>query len=428
MPDTLVIRGGTVVDSGGERRSDVRIVEGVIAEIGADVDVGDDAQVLDATDCLVTAGLVDLNAHVRQPGDEETETVASAGRAAVLGGYTAIVAMPDTDPVVDTAAAVQELRALAREAPCDVEIAGAITMGCNGSHLAPMAEMHELGVSLFSDGARSIDDEGVLRRAMEYAGDLGVTLCLQSERASLASGGHMHEGAVSSRLGIPGIPAQAEEIMVMEVIALVQMTGTRVHFQQLSTGASLTMVGAARTQALPVTCDVSPHHLGLTDSLVESFDAVYKLAPPLRTADDAAQLRRALSTGAIDAIATGHAPHGAHLKEAPFDQAPAGAVGLQTAFAVAVTDAGVAPTELFAALSWRPAAIAGIEHRHGGHLRVGRPANLAVFDPTMEWTVDAGAGASRSRNCPHHGRTLRGGCRHTVVDGIAVVVHGELTR
>jgi dihydroorotase len=422
---TLVIRGGDVVDATGRRRADVVIDDGRVVAVGADL-TGDVE--LDAGGCVVAPGLVDLHTHLRQPGREEAETVETGSRAAALGGYTAVVSMPNTEPAIDDAAVVREVQALGRVALCDVEVAGAITVGRAGERLAPMAEMAALGVRLFTDDGTGVQDARLMRRALEYGGGLGVTLAQHCEDAALAAGGHMHEGEWSSRLGIPGQPAEAEELMVMRDIALTRLTGARVHFQHLSTAGSVAMVRAARAGGLPVTAEATPHHFTLTDECCASYDAVFKVNPPLRTGADVAAVKAGLADGALDAIATDHAPHAPHLKERPFDQAPPGMLGLETALALALTELDLPIGALLALLSWQPAAIAGIDDRHGGPIEPGREANLCVIDPAATWVVDPVKLASRARNTPYAGRKLTGRVRHTLLRGEPVVVDGEARR
>ena len=416
---TIVLKGGEVLDGGGRRRADVVVSDGAIAVVGAD---------LDAAGCVVAPGLVDLHTHLRQPGREEAETVETGSRAAALGGFTAVVAMPNTEPAIDDASSVRELHALARTALCDVEVAGAITVGRAGERLTPMAEMAELGVRLFTDDGTGVQDARLMRRALEYAGGIGVTLAQHCEDAALASGGHMHEGEWSSRLGMPGQPAEAEELMVMRDIALSRLTGARVHLQHLSTAGSVAMVRAARAEGLAVTAEATPHHFTLTDASCAGFDPVFKVNPPLRTDADVAAVKAGLADGTLDAIATDHAPHAPHLKEQPFDQAPPGMLGLETALALALTELDLSLDEIIGLLSWRPAAIAGIADRHGGRIEPGRPANLCVIDPAAVWVVDPDRLASRARNTPYAGRKLTGRVRHTLWRGEAVVIDGEAQR
>ncbi|HWE55345.1 MAG TPA: dihydroorotase [Acidimicrobiales bacterium] len=428
-PAAVVIRGGRIVDASGSRDADVLVMDGVITSVTAKVSsVPAGTVVLDAAGCVVAPGLVDLHTHLREPGREEAETVETGSRAAALGGYTAVVAMPNTEPAIDSAAVVRQVQDLGRTALCDVFPAGAITVGREGRQLAPMAEMASMGVRIFTDDGAGVQDARLMRRAMEYATALRVTLAQHCEDASLAGGGHMHEGEWSSRLGLAGQPAEAEELMVMRDLALARLTGASVHFLHLSTAGSLAMVGGARHSGLYVTAEVTPHHFTLTDACVASYDAVYKVNPPLRTDADVAAVKEALATGVVDAIATDHAPHTREDKEAPFDQAPPGMLGLETALALALTELELPIERVIALLSWQPARIAGIEDTHGGPLEPGRPANISVIDPEHQWTVDPDMSASRSRNNPFAGRKLRGRVRHTVLHGEPVVVGGEAQR
>ena len=424
----VVIRGGRVIDVTGSRQADVAMQGGMITAVEPSISAGPGVQVLDAGGCVVAPGFVDLHTHLREPGREEAETVESGARAAVLGGFTAIVAMPNTEPAMDCAAVVSQVLELGRTAPCEVAVAAAITVGRRGEQLSPMAELAALGVKLFTDDGAGVQDPRLMRRAMEYSRTLGITLAQHCEDAALASGGHMHEGAWSSRLGIPGIPAEAEELMVMRDITLCRLTGAPIHFLHLSTAGSIAMVGAAKAQGLPVTAEAAPHHFTLTDAMAQSFDPVFKVNPPLRSDADVRAVRRGLADGSIDAIATDHAPHEQEAKEAPWDEAPPGMLGLETALGLAIGELGLPIEKVLALLSWQPAAIAGLGARHGGPILAGRPANLTVFDPEEQWMVDPSRLASRSRNTPYAGRTLTGRVRHTVVAGEPVVVASEAQR
>jgi dihydroorotase len=427
MPDApLVIKGGRIVDETGERTGDVAIGDdGRIAAVGEDLS---GTAELDAGGCVVAPGLVDLHTHLRQPGREEAETVESGARAAALGGFTAVLAMPNTTPAIDDAAVVREVLELGRESICDVRVAGAITKGRRGDELAPMAEMAALGVRLFTDDGDGVQDERLMRRALEYASGLGVTLAQHCEVASLAAGGHMHEGEWSSRLAIPGQPAESEELMVARDIALCRLTGSPVHFQQLSTARSVALVAAAKDEGLPVTAEATTHHFTLTDASVQGYDPLFKVNPPLRTVDDVAAIKDGLARTVVDAIATDHAPHTQEMKELPFDEAPPGMLGLETALALALTELELDLAEVLGALSWRPARIAGLDASHGGPVEAGAAANLCVIDPAASWVVEAGRLASRSRNTPYEGRKLTGRVRHTVLWGEPVVVDGEARR
>ena len=428
-PVAVVIRGGDIVDATGRRRADLLIQDGIITSVTATVSaVPPGTVVLDASGCVVAPGLVDLHTHLREPGREEAETVASGARAAALGGYTAVVAMPNTEPAIDSAAVVRHVQDLGAGACCDVYPSGAITVGREGRQLAPMAEMAALGVKIFTDDGSGVQDARLMRRALEYAGALGVTLAQHCEDASLAAGGHMHEGEWSSRLGLAGQPAEAEELMLSRDLALARLTGARMHFLHLSTAGSLAMVRGAKASGLAVTAEVTPHHFTLTDACVASYDPVFKVNPPLRTDHDVAAVKAALADGTADAIATDHAPHTQEAKEAPFDQAPPGMVGLETALALALTELELPIERIIALMSWQPAAIAGIGDSHGGPVAAGRPANLCVIDPSAQWVVDPAVTASRSRNNPYAARKLTGRVRHTLLRGEPVVVDGEAQR
>ena len=421
---SLVIKGGRVVDASGEREVDVVVVDGLITGIGAGLSAD---HTLDAAGCIVGPGLVDLHSHLREPGKEEAETIESGARGAALGGYTAVLAMPNTTPAMDSAAVVRQVLEIGRTAPCDVYASGAITVGRHGEQLAPMAEMASLGVRIFTDDGAGVQDNGLMRRAMEYASGLGVILAQHCEDDALCGGGHMHEGEWSSRLGIPGQPAEAEELMVMRDIALARLTGCRIHFQHLSTARSVDMVRTAIASGLPVTAEATPHHFTLTHAECQSYDPVFKVNPPLRTAEDVAAVKAGLADGTIAMVATDHAPHTPETKELPFDQAPPGMLGLETALALALTELDLPIQQILAALSWRPAELMGVSDTHG-MVAEGRPANLCVIDPEFTWTVDGAAMASRSANTPFQGRELRGKVRHTILHGEPVVINGEAQR
>src|SRR5438552_843971 len=425
LPD-ISIRGGTVIDATGVRTGDVLIRDGVVVATGGTL-FGDIE--LDASGCIVCPGFVDLHSHLREPGREEAETVETGSRAAALGGYTAVVAMPNTEPAIDNAAVVRQVLELGMSACCDVHVAGAITVGRAGKQLAPMAEMAALGVRLFTDDGNGVQDGRLMRRALEYASSLSnVTLAQHCEDESLAAGGHMHEGEWSSRLGIPGVPAAAEEMMVARDIALARLTGAPVHFLHLSTVGSVELVRQAKAAGAPVTAEAAPHHFTLTDAEVASYDPVFKVSPPLRTEADIAAVKAGLADGTLDAIATDHAPHPQEDKEEPFDQAPPGMLGLETALALALTGLDLPVERVVALLSWQPARIAVLDGEHGGPVVEGRAANLCVFDPAEAWVVEPERLASRSRNTPYAGRKLTGRVRHTILRGEPVVVDGEAQR
>lgn len=423
---SVVIKGGTVLDQRGEHRADVRVEGGVVTEVGAALRGGD---TLDAGGCMVTPGFVDLHVHLREPGREEAETIETGSRAAALGGFTAIVAMPNTEPPHDSLAVVQMVRRRGQEAGlCDVLPSGCITMGRAGETLAPMAELAAAGVHIFTDDGTGVQDPLLMRRALEYAKSLGITLAQHCEVSRLTEGAVMHEGACCSRLGVPGWPAVAEELMVMRDIELSRLTGAPVHFLHLSTAKSVDLVRTAKADGLRVTAEAAPHHFTLTDEMLTGFDPIFKVNPPLRERADIDAVKRGLADGTIDAIATDHAPHSAELKEMPLDQAPPGMLGLETSLALSISELGLELRHVVALLSWRPAAIAGVADRHGRAIEVGAPANITVFDPDLAWTVSPARLASKSRNTPYAGRAVRGKVRHTVLCGVPVVIDGEAQR
>lgn len=430
---TTAIRGGKVVDESGERMADVVVDDatGRIVAVGENVEA-DNA--LDAEGCLIVPGFVDLHVHLRQPGNEQAETIESGSRAAALGGFTAVVAMPNTTPCMDSAAVVSEVIDHGKTALCEIKPSAAITVNRDGEVLAPMGELVDLGVRMFTDDGTGVQDDQMMRRALEYAGSLVVddgtpiVLSQHCEVNALSQGGVMNEGAWSSRLGLGGQPAEAEELMVMRDIALSRLTGVRVHMQHLSTAGSVALVRAAKAEGHPVTAEATPHHFSLTDAECASYDPVFKVHPPLRTAADVQAVRDGLADGTIDAIATDHAPHTPDSKEQPFDQAPPGMLGLESAFAVANTELDLTMAQLISVMSTTPARIAGLTDRHGGPIETGRPANLAVIDPEHGWTVDRDQQASLSTNTPFHGRELKGKVRHTIFNGEPVVIDGQATR
>ena len=433
---TLVIRGGSLVRSDAVVRADVVVSDGRLVEVGVNVEAPSGARVIDASGAWVGPGFVDLHAHLREPGLEAAETIESGARAAAVGGYCAVVAMPNTEPALDTAALVSYVLARGALTGIDVAVAGAITQGRLGEKLAPLAEMAALGVRLFTDDGAAVADADVMRRALTYAAPLGVRLAQHCEEPSMVEGGSMNEGALAGRLGLVGRPALAEELMVMRDIELVRATGASMHFLHLSTARSIALVTAARREGLDVTCEVAPHHFSLDESACATYDPLFKVNPPLRASHDAAALVGALRRGEVDAVATDHAPHLPESKDLAFDEAPSGMLGLEHAAALTAEALGddVDPRAFFSLLSRAPARIAQLRasdprvglSAHGGELAVGDDANLVVFDPSIEWTVERTALQSRATNTPYHGRTLRGRARATIARGRLVAENGEI--
>ena len=421
----FVLKGGTIVDSRGERRAEVAIEGGVVVEVGEALS-GD---AIDAGGAVIAPGFVDLHAHLREPGKEEAETIETGSRAGAKGGYTALVAMPNTDPPQDSVAVVEFVREQGRRAGLvEVVPSGCITLGRQGEALAPMAELAAAGVRIFTDDGNGVQDELLMRRAMEYGRGLDVTLAQHCEVATLTQGAVMNECQCCTTLGLPGWPAVAEELMVFRDIELARITGARVHFLHLSTARSVDLVRAAKRDGLPITAEVTPHHLSLDETRLMSFDTVYKVNPPLRSPRDIAALRKGVLDGTIDALATDHAPHPRRDKELSLDQAPPGMLGLETALGVALGVLEIDLPHLVRIMSINPARIAGIEARHGRDIEPGAPANLVVFDPNITWQVAPDELASKSRNTPFVGMTLRGRVRHTIFGGDFTVLDGEAQR
>jgi dihydroorotase len=417
----LLLRGGRVIDPSRnlDEPSDVLIQDGKIAGVGRALGAPDGADVRDVRDAVVAPGLVDVHVHLREPGNEDVETVATGARAAAAGGFTAVCAMPNTDPVTDNQAAVGFIvRQSARAGLTHVYPIGAISVGQKGERLSEFGEMVGAGAVAVSDDGKPVVSSHLMRTALEYARTFGIPVADHCEEPTLADGGVMHEGLVSARLGLKGIPAAAEEIMVARDILLAELTGGHVHLCHLSTRGSVEFVRRAKEQGIRVTAEVTPHHLTLTDRACERYDTHAKMNPPLREGADVAALRAGLKEGVVDCIASDHAPHAYDAKEAAFDDAPFGVVGLETAFSVAYTELVIGGVltlpELLQRMSTAPAAAFGLP---GGTLAPGAAADVVVLELTDSWTVDPTAFCSKSRNTPFAGRVLTGRAALTLVGG-----------
>jgi len=419
----IVLRNATVVNPDAVFVADIGISKGVISAVGGDM-TGDVE--IDATGLNLSSGFVDLHTHLREPGKEEAETIESGSRAAALGGYTAVVAMPNTDPAQDNVATVEFVRAQGvRAGLCDVYPSGCITVGRLGEEIAPFGELSQAGVVICTDDGNGVQDGALMHRALLQAQQANVVLAQHCEKSDLTAGAVMHEGECCSHLGVPGWPAAAEIEMLQRDLELVKETGAPMHFLHLSTAASVDLVRQAKADGLPITAEVTPHHLSLEDTLLTGFDPVFKVNPPLRTRTDIEALQRGLTEGVIDAVATDHAPHAGHTKEQPLDTAPPGMLGLETALAVLNTAVSLDVQKIADVMSWAPARIARINHLHGRPIAVGEPANVTMWDTTSGWTVSRESLASKSKNTPYHGMNVRGRVHHTILNGEIVVQNGK---
>jgi len=420
---SVVFRGGSVVTKDGVVVADLMVQHGEISEIGSGLSAD---EVVDISGLTIFPGFVDLHAHLREPGREDAETIETGSRAGALGGYTAVVAMPNTNPAQDNVPTIEFVRLQGQRAGLlEVIPSGCITVGREGKALAPMAELAKAGVRLFTDDGSGVQDPLLMRRAMEYSKELNVVLGQHCEVSALTQGAVMHECGCSSDLGVPGWPSIAEELMVHRDIELARLTGARIHFLHLSTAGSVQLVRQAKLDGLPVTAEVTPHHLSLTAELLRGFDATFKVNPPLRSMSDIEALKAGLLDGTIDAIATDHAPHARRDKELPLDQAPPGMLGLETALGVTCAALDLDPLAIAQVMSVAPARIAGIADRQGNLPRVGVAANLCVVDLNATWTINPEAMASKSTNTPFVGMQLRGKVVHTMFKGNLVVRNGK---
>lgn len=424
----LLITGATVLDGSA---ADVLVRDGVIAEIGS-VGAPASAERVEADGLVLLPGLVDLHTHLREPGREDAETIATGSAAAAIGGYTAVLAMANTNPVTDTGEAAERVLDLGRATGLvDVQPIGSVTKGLEGAELAELGLMHRsrAGVTVFSDDGRCVGDARVMRRALEYVRAFDGVISQHSQDPELAGPtACCHEGELSGRLGLPGWPAAAEATIIARDAQLSLLTGARVHVAHVTTAEGLDVVRWAKAKGARITAEVTPHHLLLTADLLAGYDPVYKVNPPLRPDEDVEALRAGLADGTIDVVATDHAPHARHDKEHAFVDAAFGMLGLETAFSVVhdlmVRSGRMSMSDLARVMSTAPARIAGLA-AHGQAPEVGAPANLVLVDPTAEVTVDREASASLSRNNPYHGRTFTGAVRTTILRGRVTAAAGE---
>jgi len=418
---TYLIAYGRVIDpaQGIDAEMDVLVADGVISEIGKELVPPEGAHVIDASGKIVAPGLVDMHVHLREPGNEAAETIATGALAAVRGGFTSIACMPNTNPPISTRAVAEFVHLQGeRAALSHVYPTGCITKDSSGEELAEMGDLVRGGAVAFSDDGKWVKSASVMRRAFQYAGMFDRMLISHCEDPDLSCDGVMHEGSISTVLGLPGIPAAAEEVAVARDVLLAESTGGRLHVAHVSTRRSVDIIRWAKKRGVRVTAEATPHHLTLTHEAVRGYDTSCKMNPPLRDAEDVAALREGLADGTIDCVASDHAPHRMEDKELEFGPAPFGVIGLETSLGVMATELVATGrmdwSELIARMSTAPASILGIS---GGSLKPGGPADITVIDPDAAWVVEAARFASRGRSCPFEGRTLQGRAVMVLVGG-----------
>ena len=416
----LLIKNGRVIDpaSGFDGRADLALENGRIAAMGANLDFAN-AELYDASGLVVAPGFIDIHVHLREPGIEHAETIETGARAAAAGGFTSICCMPNTVPVNDSATVTSYIVDRARKfAVTNVFPIGAITKGSAGEELAAIGSMKNAGIVAISDDGRPVMNARVMRRAMEFARSLDLPVIDHCEDLNLSSGGDMHEGLTSTRLGLRGIPASSEDVIVARDILLAKSTGARFHVAHISSGNSVAMVAHAKKLGLPVTCEATPHHFAITDADVASYDSNFKMKPPLRSSCDVEAVIGGIVSGAVDAIATDHAPHPGSEKMQEFEKCPFGILGLETALGLSleklVHTGRISLGSMVALFTTGPERVLRLER---GTLAIGAPADVTIFSTGVEWTYDVNQSCSKSRNSPFNGRTFRGGAMATIVSG-----------
>jgi dihydroorotase len=427
-PDSrpIVIRGGRVVDPSQKMDAvvDVLLADGVVARVGERLDAPEGAETIDASGLVVTPGLIDVHVHLREPGQEHKETIQSGARAAAAGGFTSVVCMPNTDPPIDSPATVGYVMAAGlRAGGARVFPTGCITVGQAGEQLTEFGELVDAGAVAVTDDGRPVSGAGMLRMALEYALAFGIPVAVHEEELTLSRGGSMNEGIIATRLGLTGIPNEAEDVMIARDLMLAELTGGRLHVQHVSTRRGVQLIREARSRGVRVTAEGTPHHFTLTDAAVEAYRTDAKMNPPLRSEADRDAVRQGVSDGTLDVIATDHAPHHYDEKEQAFEDAPNGIVGLETSLGLSYTElvaTGLLDlSSMVDRMSWAPAKSMGLEGKIGS-LAEGRLADVTLIDTRLEWTVDAKKFISLSRNTPFGGRQLRCRAVRTIVGGATV--------
>ena len=426
MADQLLIKNGRVVDpaNGIDKKCDVLIVDGKIAEVGEKIQdsrfkTQNYGMVIDATGKLVTPGLIDIHVHFREPGDEEEETIASGSTAAVAAGFTSVVCMPNTNPTIENETDVEYIHRKGRQTrKTHVYVMGAITKNREGVELAEMGLMAEAGAVGFTDDGGGVQDPSVMLRALKYAKMFGVVVAQHCQDSGIAGDGVMNAGYYATILGLPGMDGLAEEAMLWRDIQLIKRTGVRYHAQHISTAGSVELIRAAKKDSVPITCEVTPHHLLLTEERCAEYDTNYKVNPPLRHSRDVEVLKEAIAEGLVDALVTDHAPHLQSEKELEFLAAPFGIASLECAlglFVKALIEPGILDwSGLIRLMAERPAKIIGIDK---GTLGRGKQADVTIIDPNAEYAIDVNKFHSKSRNCPYNGWTVKGKVEKTIVGG-----------
>ncbi|MEO7933992.1 MAG: dihydroorotase [Chthoniobacterales bacterium] len=424
---SILLKNGRIIDPASHRDAigDLLVIDGKISDSSSSVLA---AEVIDCTNLVIAPGLIDLHVHLREPGQSAKETIASGTRAAAAGGFTSVVCMPNTSPTVDSPSVVSWIKEkAAAEGVINVFVTGAITKGIAGEELAPIGSMFKAGIVALTDDGRCIQNHELMRRALEYARMFGLVVMDHCQDTNLVGKGVMHEGRVSTELGLPGWPAIGEEIIVQRNAMLAELCETPIHCQHLSSGGSVRILREARSRGIPLSGEVCPHHIALTDDSIRGFDTNFKMNPPLRTQRDIDLLIGGIADGTITVLASDHAPHCNYEKEVEFDQAPFGILGLETEFGLfhdilVRKNRAIDLPRLIALLTLEPARLLGLDR---GTLAVGAVADITLIDPSLAWTVNKDASASRSRNTPFHGHELTGRAVRTIVGGKTVWEIGQ---